>query len=73
VASALAGILILLSGFILGGLLWYLRDVRLRTRHPSRISDERLAFSFIVFAVVPLAVLILVAVVWLFAVIIGVS
>jgi len=73
VASALAGILILLAGFVAGGLLWYLRDSRLRVRAPERVSDERLIFSFIVFAVVPFAVLVPVGVVWLVAVIIGLS
>ena len=69
--SALAGILFLLLGFILGGLLWYLRDVRLRTRSPEAIDDERLVFSFVVFALMPLAVLIVVGLVWLLALLIG--
>jgi hypothetical protein len=69
--SALAGILFLLLGFILGGLLWYLRDVRLRARDPEAIDDERLVFSFVVFALMPLAVLLVVGLVWLLALLIG--
>jgi hypothetical protein len=69
--SALAGILFLLLGFILGGLLWYLRDVRLRARNPEAIDDERLVFSFVVFALMPLAVLLVVGLVWLLALLIG--
>ncbi|MFN2568994.1 MAG: hypothetical protein ABR564_05260 [Candidatus Dormibacteria bacterium] len=71
VAGALAGILILLAGFIAGGLLWYVLDLRTRERHPERVPDEQLVFSFVVFAVVPFAVLIPVGAVWLLAVIIG--
>jgi hypothetical protein len=70
-ASALAGILFLLLGFIVGGLLWYVRDVRLRGRNPEAINDERLVFSFVVFALMPLAVLVLVGLVWLLALVIG--
>ncbi|MBV8194746.1 MAG: hypothetical protein JOY80_04385 [Candidatus Dormibacteraeota bacterium] len=70
-ASAFAGIFFLLLGFIVGGLLWYLRDARLRTRAPERIPDERLVFSFIVFAMMPFAVLIVVGAVWLLAFFIG--
>ncbi|MBJ7607809.1 MAG: hypothetical protein JF887_00040 [Candidatus Dormibacteraeota bacterium] len=69
--SALAGIFFLLLGFILGGVLWYLRDARRRRNHPELVSDERLVFSFIVFAVMPLAVLLLVGLVWLVALLIG--
>jgi len=69
--SALAGILFLLFGFIAGGLLWYLRDARLRARDPAAVDDERLVFSFVVFAVMPLAVLVVVALVWLLALVIG--
>ena len=71
VGSAFAGIFFLLLGFILGGLCWYIRDARLRTRAPERIPDERLVFSFVVFAVMPFAVLIVVGAVWLLAFIIG--
>ena len=69
--SALAGILFLLLGFIVGGLLWYVRDARLRTRRPEAVDDERLVFSFVVFAVMPLAVLVVVGLVWLVALLIG--
>lgn len=71
VVTALLGILSLLLGFIVGGILWYVRDVRLRHRGSPRISDERLVFSFIVFALVPFAVGVLVAAVWLLALLIG--
>jgi nitrogen fixation/metabolism regulation signal transduction histidine kinase len=71
VGSAFAGIFFLLLGFILGGLLWYVRDARMRTRAPERIPDERLVFSFIVFAAMPFAVLVLLGAVWLLAFIIG--
>ena len=70
-ASAFAGIFFLLLGFIAGGVLWYLRDARARSRHPDSVSDERLVFSFIVFAVMPFAVLLLVGLVWLLAALIG--
>jgi len=71
IGSAFAGIFFLLSGFIVGGLLWYTRDVRLRMRDPQRVPDERIIFSFIVFAVVPFAVLVLVGLIWLLAFLIG--
>ncbi len=64
VGSALLGILCLLTGFVAGGLAWYAHDLRLRRRRPEAIDDERLVFSFVVFALVPLAVLLLVGVVW---------
>ena len=70
-ASAFAGIFFLLLGFIAGGVLWYLRDARRRRRAPESVSDERLIFSFIVFAVMPFAVLVLVGLVWLIALLIG--
>jgi hypothetical protein len=69
--SAFAGIFFLLLGFIVGGLLWYRRDLRLRTRAPEAIPDERLVFSFIVFAAMPFAVLALIGLVWLLAYVIG--
>ena len=69
--SAFAGIFFLLLGFIIGGVLWYLRDARVRIRAPERIPDERLVFSFVVFAMMPFAVLIVVGLVWLLALIIG--
>ena len=72
VTSALGDIFILLSGFIVGGILWYLRDVRVKRRHPEAVSDERMAFSLIVFALIPLAVLLLIGVIWLLSLLIGV-
>ena len=69
--SAFAGIFSLLTGFIVGGLLWYLSDARRRQRQPDAVSDERLVFSFIVFAVVPFGVLLLIGAVWLLALLIG--
>ena len=53
--------------------LWYLHDARRRRLDPESVSDERLVFSFIVFAVMPFAVLLLVGVVWLVALLIGAS
>jgi hypothetical protein len=70
-ASALAGILFLLLGFIVGGFGWYIRDARLRARNPEAIDDERLVFSFVVFVLMPLAVLVVVGLVWLLALVIG--
>jgi nitrogen fixation/metabolism regulation signal transduction histidine kinase len=70
-ASAFAGIFFLLLGFIAGGIIWYLRDARRRSSDPGSVSDERLVFSFIVFAVMPFAVLLLVGMVWLIALLIG--
>jgi len=64
VASALLGILCLLLGFVVGGLGWYTHDVRLRARRPEAIDDERLIFSFVVFVLMPLAVLVVVGAVW---------
>jgi hypothetical protein len=69
--SAFAGIFALLAGFILGGILWYLYDARRRRRNPESVSDERLVFSFIVFAVMPFGVLLLIGAVWLLAYLIG--
>ncbi len=69
--AAMAGILILLSGFMVGGFLWYIRDARLRMRAPDAVSDERIVFSFIVFVLMPLAVLVLVGLVWLLALFLG--
>ena len=71
VSSAFAGIFFLLLGFIIGGLAWYTRDVRARRRDAERISDERIVFSFVVFAAMPFAVLVVVGLVWLLAFIIG--
>jgi hypothetical protein len=69
--SAFAGIFSLLLGFIAGGILWYLHDARRRRLVPESVSDERLVFSFIVFAIVPFAVLLLIGVVWLVAFLVG--
>jgi hypothetical protein len=71
--SAFAGIFSLLIGFIAGGILWYLHDARRRRQVPESVSDERLVFSFIVFAVMPFAVLLLIGLVWLVALLIGVA
>jgi hypothetical protein len=71
VGSALLGILFLLLGFVIGGLLWYLRDARLRMRDPALVPDERLVFSFVVFALMPFAVLVVVGIVWVVALIVG--
>jgi nitrate reductase NapE component len=71
IASALGDAFVLLAGFIVGGLLWYVHDVRVRRRHPERISDERMVFSFVVFTLMPLAVLILVGIIWLFSLLLG--
>ena len=65
--TAFAGIFSLLIGFIIGGVAWYLVDARRRTRNPDSVSDERIVFSFLVFAVVPFGVLLLVGAVWLLA------
>ena len=40
---------------------------------PESVTDGRLIFSFIVFAVMPFAVLLLIGVVWLVALLIGVA
>jgi nitrate reductase NapE component len=71
VGSALLGTVLLLSGFVVGGMLWYIRDARLRLRDASRIDDERIIFSFVVFVLVPFMVLAVVGVVWIIALIIG--
>jgi hypothetical protein len=71
IGSAFAGIFFLLLGFIIGGLSWYTHDVRARAREGERVSDERIVFSFVVFAAMPFAVLVVVGLVWLLAFIIG--
>jgi hypothetical protein len=73
IGSAFAGIFFLLLGFIIGGVAWYARDVRLREREPASASDERLFFSFVVFVGVPFTVLVVIGLVWLLALIIGAS
>jgi putative flippase GtrA len=70
-ASAFAGIFFLLLGFIVGGSFWYAHDARVRSREPERMSEERLAFSLVVFAGAPLAVLVVIGVIWLIAFVIG--
>ena len=72
IVSAFAGIFFLLLGFIVGGLLWYVRDTRLRRRRPDAITDERMVFSFVVFAAMPFAVLLVIGLIWLLAFLIGV-
>jgi hypothetical protein len=73
IGSALLGTIFLLSGFVVGGILWYVRDARQRMQDPRHISDERIIFSFIVFAVMPFLVLLVVLVIWVIALIIGSS
>ncbi len=72
IGSAFAGIFFLLLGFIIGGMAWYIRDVRARAHAPARFSDERLVFSFVVFAAMPFVVLVVVGAIWLTAFLIGV-
>ena len=67
VGSALLGVLCLLAGFVLGGIGWYLLDARRRSRNPESVSDERIIFSFIVFVLVPLAVGVVVGLIWVLA------
>ena len=70
-ATSLVGVMSLLLGFIVGGMAWYVRDaVRVR-RHPGSIDDERIVFSFIVFVLMPLGVLLLVGLVALISAVIG--
>ena len=64
IGSALLGVLFLLSGFVAGGLLWYAHDYRRRTRMPESVPDDQIVFSFVVFTLVPLAVLLVVGVIW---------
>ena len=71
IGGAFAGIFFLLLGFIVGGIAWYIRDLRLHARDPDRISDERVAFSLVVFALVPFLVLAVVGLIWLLALVIG--
>ena len=71
IGSALLGILILLAGFVAGGVIWYVRDARLRLRDASLVDDERIVFSFVVFVLMPFCVLVVVGLVWLLALLIG--
>jgi hypothetical protein len=64
VGSSLAGVISFLVGFIIGALSWYVRDVRRRRRDQGSVSDERMVFSFVVFAAIPFAVLVVVSAVW---------
>lgn len=72
IVTAFAGIFFLLLGFLVGGVLWYVRDLRVRARTPEMMPDERLVFSFVVFVMMPFAVLALIGLVWLLSLIIGV-
>ncbi len=71
IGSAFAGIFFLLLGFIVGGLAWYVRDARLRSRSPERVTDDRIVFSFVVFVGAPFAVLVVIGLVWVLAFLIG--
>src|SRR5207247_690907 len=71
IAGAFAGIFFLLLGFIVGGIGWYIRDARVRGRTPGAATDETTAFSLVVFALMPLAVLVVIGFVWLLALVIG--
>ena len=72
IVTGFAGIFFLLVGFLIGGVFWYGVDVRARMRHPERMPDERMVFSFVVFVMVPFAVLGLIGLVWLLSLLIGV-
>ena len=71
IGSAFAGIFFLLLGFIVGGLSWYVHDLRVRGRDPAAMPDERMVFSFVVFAAMPFAVLVVIGLIWLLAFLIG--
>ena len=72
IVTAFAGIFFLLLGFLVGGVGWYIHDLRVRSRTPEKMPDERLVFSFVVFVMVPFAVLGLIGLVWLLSLLIGV-
>jgi hypothetical protein len=72
IVTGFAGIFFLLLGFLVGGVFWYTVDVRARMRHPERMPDERMVFSFVVFVMVPFVVLALIGLVWLLSLLIGV-
>lgn len=72
IVTAFAGIFFLLLGFLVGGILWYLHDLRVRRRTPELVPDERLVFSFVVFVMMPFAVLALIGLIWLLSLLIGV-
>jgi hypothetical protein len=69
IASALVEVMILLAGFVIGGLAWYWRDVRRQARAGG--ASEMVGFSLVVFVFMPLAVIVLVGLVWLVALLIG--
>ncbi len=72
IVTAFAGIFFLLVGFLIGGVLWYMHDLRVRKRTPELMPDERVVFSFVVFVMVPFAVLALIGFIWLLSLLIGV-
>ncbi|MFZ0179909.1 MAG: hypothetical protein WAL84_08575 [Candidatus Dormiibacterota bacterium] len=72
IVTGFAGIFFLLLGFLVGGVYWYAHDLRVRKRTPELMPDERLVFSFVVFVIMPFAVLALIGVIWLLALLIGV-
>jgi len=72
IVTAFAGIFFLLLGFLVGGIFWYTHDLRVRQRTPELMPDERLVFSFVVFVMVPFAVLAFIGVIWLLSLLIGV-
>ncbi len=72
IVTAFAGIFFLLLGFLVGGVFWYAHDLRVRKRSPELMPDERLVFSFVVFVMVPFAVLAFIGIIWLLALLIGV-
>jgi hypothetical protein len=72
IVTAFAGIFFLLLGFLVGGVFWYTHDLRVRKRTPELMPDERLVFSFVVFVMVPFAVLAFIGVIWLLSLLIGV-
>ena len=72
IATAFAGIFFLLLGFLVGGVAWYARDLRVRARTPELMPDERLVFSFVVFVMMPFAVLAVIGLVWVLSLLIGV-
>jgi hypothetical protein len=72
IVTAFAGIFFLLLGFLIGGVFWYVHDLRVRKRAPELMPDERLVFSFVVFVMMPFAVLALIGVIWLLSLLVGV-
>lgn len=71
VGNSLAGVISFLIGFMVGGLAWFASDVRRRRRDPQALSDERFVFSVVVFAAIPLTVLVLVAALWVLTLLIA--